>query len=67
MKFPLGDVLRALLPSWKWLRVLKGIEVKRGDHSILLDEGNVPPLRGSQFDSKPHQPNSGPAPWGPRR
>jgi hypothetical protein len=54
MTFPLGDVLRALLPNWKWLRVLKGVEIKRGDHSILLDQGNVPPLRGSQFDSKPH-------------
>jgi hypothetical protein len=66
MKFPIQSVVTGL--AWLYKTFLKGRVVKVGGQDVTLpSQGNVPPLRGSQFDSKPHQPNSGPAPWGPRR
>jgi hypothetical protein len=47
---PVGDVLRAVVPTnWRWVRYildrLKGIEIRRGDTTIQLDEkpGGVGP------------------------
>lgn len=66
MKIPLGDILRKLLPSWKWLNVLKGISIKRGDTEILLnDRGGFNTGAGeTDFDRTPHKP--GPPPLGRR-
>lgn len=53
MKINLGGVLKVALKIYK--AVLSGKTVKVGGHDITLpSQGNVPPLRGSQFDSKPH-------------
>jgi hypothetical protein len=55
VSIPVGDILRSLLPRWKWLGIFRGMKITtKGGTEILLDQGNVPPLRGSQFDSKPH-------------
>jgi hypothetical protein len=73
MRIPVGDLLRALVPSnWgivrKLLEAVKGTEIKtKGGTVIALDlnQSAVPPPRTGL--DQPHQPNSGPAPWGPRR
>lgn len=63
MKFPLGDIVRALAPVGSTLRrifdKLKGIVIPVGGHEIALDlnEGAGPARPGeSKFDRKPHRP-----------
>lgn len=53
MKFPLGDILRALLP-WKWLKFGKGISIKKGDIEIQLDEKHGLGTKPKPFN-KPHR------------
>jgi hypothetical protein len=66
MKLPWQKI--ADVVEWAYKNFLSGKTVKVGGQDVVLpNQGHVPPMRGSQFDSKPHQPNSGPAPWGPRR
>lgn len=56
-----GSALRAFYNAF-----LKGKTVKVGGTTVVLpSEGNVPPLRGSKFDSTPHKPE--PPAVGPRR
>lgn len=60
MRFPLGDIIRALNPKG-WLGWIfsktKGISIKAGDHEILLDKDHGISKPGeSKFDKKPHQP-----------
>ena len=57
MKFPLGDIIRAIVSPKSWLGKIfsrtKGISV--GD--IALNEGAGPAKAGeSRFDSTPHRP-----------
>lgn len=54
MRFPLGDILRAVLP-WNWLKKLKGIEIKKGGTTIVLNEGHGPTRPNTPFD-KPNRP-----------
>jgi hypothetical protein len=61
MKFPLGDIIRAIAKPGSWLARIfgktKGISIDLGDHEIKLNEGAGPSRAGeSRFDSKPHRP-----------
>jgi hypothetical protein len=57
VRFPLGDILRAIFPSWKWLQRTKGISIGAGDHEILLNQQDGPEKPGeSDFDSRPSRP-----------
>lgn len=59
MRFPLGDLVRAIAKPGSWLaRVFswtRGISVKVGDHEIGLDQNHGPAGRGADLD-KPHRP-----------
>ena len=59
MKFPLGDLVRALAKPGSWLARIfgwtKGITVRVGGHDVALDENHSMGGTPSPFD-KPHEP-----------
>lgn len=60
MKIPVGDFLRAVVKGGFWRKLLdavRGVEVKVGGTTVVLDENQGPSAPGvSQFDRVPHQP-----------
>lgn len=67
MRFPLGDIIRALAKPGSWLARIfsktKGISIGVGGHEVALDrehgfnEGAGPARPGeSSLDSRPHRP-----------
>jgi hypothetical protein len=59
MKIPLGDILRSFVAPGsvlgKILKWTKGISIKKGSTTILLDHDHVYPGGEKPFD-KPHKP-----------
>lgn len=65
MKISLQAIVDALAAIYR--AFLKGRTVKIGGQDVTLpSQRQVPPLRGSKFDSAPHHITP-PADWGPRR
>lgn len=58
MKFPLGDILRAIWPgNWLFKRT-KGISIGVGEHEILLNKDHgVNRSEPAEFN-QPHKPGS---------
>lgn len=59
MKFPVGDIVRALNPKgWigKIFQWTKGISIKWGNHEIMLDEQHGINRKDPAPFNKPHRP-----------
>lgn len=59
MRFPLGDLIRAIAKPGSWLARIfkhtKGISIKVGGHEVALDEDHSMGGTPSPLD-KPHRP-----------
>jgi hypothetical protein len=60
MKIPVGDLLRSVVKGGFWRKLLdavRGVEVKVGGTTVVLDENQGSSAPGtSPFDRVPHQP-----------
>lgn len=59
MKFPLGDIMRAIGGKLGWIfKFTKGTKISIGEHDILLNKGHGTTRVDPEPFNKPHQPGT---------